>query len=497
LAREADERAVVCKPAEKSGSRTAGIGIEIRPVSTGPWGKELATMIIALVVIALLSLGAVIVCAARPTRTILPLYAGMVPVGSVVTLPLPLPAPFNTLSSVLGAVVIIAGATHVIFYRRGRVPTLPVGVWIAFLAWATLTIFWAMEWRTAFNLSLIATSLILLMVIVAVLPADEVDLDILRVALIIGGAVVGVYALVLVLSGSPLPVHGVGERFSLAQQQEDTNPNQLAATLLLPMILSIDRIIEGGTRWWRPGAWRVLGAVGAVTSICAIVLSGSRGGVLAAIIAFGLTPLYWWIRRPDARAGVRRLLVGTVCFVLVLFTTVTIAVWISPDGRVADILSSDPIDRLTHSETGTSGRSEIWSTGYLACRSHCAWGAGFDNFPILYSEIFPFSAAARNVGLERPAHNVYLELAVETGVVGVTLFVLALIAEFATLRTEPMKRIAPSLTVAILVLLFANVFEGQIWFKYFWIVFVLIRVSEASVYASRKTLMPLQAPPAS
>jgi O-antigen ligase len=489
VAHAVDEFAVVCKPAEKPGRGPPGIGVDIRPVSTGLWGKGLAAMIIALVVIALVSLGAVIVCVARPTRTILPLYAGMVPVGSVVTLPLPLPAPFNTLSSVLGAIVIVAGATHVIFYRRGRVPTLPVGVWIALLAWATLTTFWAIEWRTAFNLSLIATSLILLMVIVAVLPADEVDLDILRVALIIGGAVVGVYALILVLSGSQLPVHGSGERFSLAQQQEDTNPNQLAATLLLPMILSIDRIIEGGTRWWRPRAWRLLGAVGAVTSICAIVLSGSRGGVLAAIIAFALTPTYWWRRRPDTRSAVRRMLVGTVCFVLVLFATVTIAVSISPEGRVAQVLSSDSIDRLVHSETGTSGRSEIWSTGYLACRSHCAWGAGFDNFPILYSEIFPFSAAARNVGLERPAHNVYLELAVETGFVGVTLFILALVSEFATLRTEPMKRIAPSLTVAVLVLLFANAFEGQIWFKYFWIVFVLIRVSEASIYASRRTLL--------
>jgi O-antigen ligase len=260
------------------------------------------------------------------------------------------------------------------------------------------------------------------------------------------------------------------------------------------MILSIDRIIEGGTRWWRPGAWRVLGAVGAVMSICAIVLSGSRGGVSAAMIAFVLTPLYWWRRRPDARPSVRRMLFGTVCFALILSASVTTAVTISPEGRIARLLSSDPIERLIHSETGTSGRTEIWTTGYLACRSHCAWGAGFDNFPILYSEIFPFSAAARNVGLERPAHNVYLELAVETGFVGVTLFLLAVIAELAAVRSKHMKRIAPSLTVAILVLLFANVFEGQIWFKYFWIVFVLIRVSEASIEASGKTLT-LQASP--
>lgn len=451
-------------------------------------------MILALAVSAMVSLIAMIVCVARPTRTILPLYAALVPVGSVVKLPLPLPPPFNTLSSMLGALVMIAGATHLILYRRGRVPTVPTAAWVAFLAWTTLTTFWAIEWRAAFNLSLVAIPLVLLMVIVAVLPTDDVDLDLLRLALILGGAVVGAYALFLVLSGSALPVHGgTGQRFSVAQQQEDTNPNQLAATLLLPMILSIDRIIEGGTRWWSSRAWRVLGAVGAVMSISAIVLSGSRGGVSAAIIAFVLTPLYWWRRRPEMRPWVKRMLTGTASFVVALCAVMAFAVTVAPEGRVAQLLTSDPINRLVGSETGASGRTEIWSTGYLACQSHCAWGAGFDNFPVLFSEIFPFSAAARNVGLDRPAHNVYLELAVETGFVGVTLFLLALIAEFASLRSKAIQRVAPSLTVAVFVLLFANIFEGQIWFKYFWIVFVLIRVSEGSVYAASKTSMPLQA----
>jgi hypothetical protein len=46
-----------------------------------------------------------------------------------------------------------------------------------------------------------------------------------------------------------------------------------------------------------------------------------------------------------------------------------------------------------------------------------------------------------------------------------------------------------------MVLLCANVFEDQIWFKYFWIVFVVVRISEASVYASGGTLMPFEARP--
>ena len=53
---------------------------------------------------ALIALGALLVIGvgiSRPTL-ILPLYAALVPIGGVFPIPVPLPSPFNSLTSLLG-----------------------------------------------------------------------------------------------------------------------------------------------------------------------------------------------------------------------------------------------------------------------------------------------------------------------------------------------------------------------------------------------------------
>jgi O-antigen ligase len=422
----------------------------------------------------------------RPARTILPLYAGMIPVGSIVKLPVPLPAPFNSLSSVLGAVAIAALVGHVIVFRRARIPSLPVAAWMAFFAWAMLTTFWAVDWRAAIDLLFVALPLVVMMIVIGITRTDAGDLDALRLAIVLGGIIVGVYATVLLMTGSALPIHGTTERFSVASSSDQTNPNQLAATLLLPLILSVDLIITGGPWWGRSVIWRISGAIGAVTMIIAIIMSGSRGGALAAGIGLLLTLWLWWRRVPEARPSIKRLVATTLLFLLVVSATLFVSARVFPEGRVATIMRGDAVQRLVNLETGSSGRSEIWGTGLLACERHCGWGGGLDSFPIIFDQIFPFSAAAKNVGQDRPAHNVYLELAVETGFLGLTLFGLALLAEWRTLRTREMKGVSPSVSAALIALLTTNVFEGQIWFKYFWILFVLIRVAEGAAAAPQQ-----------
>lgn len=434
--------------------------------------------LIGMAAAALLAVPVALISLAHPARTILPLYAAVIPLGNVIRLPVPLPSPFNTLSSLLGAAATVACLGHIILYRRGRIPTLPVALWVTFLAWATVTTFWALDKGAALDLALIAVPLVVLMVVTGILPTDDVDLDVVRTAIMLGGVAVGGYAFYLLSSGSVLPIHGETERFSIASDPEQTNPNQVAASLLLPMTLSIDRIIEGGHRWLKPMGWKLLGSVGLLLTLIAIVASGSRGGVLAAVIGFVAVLISWWRRRPESRLRVWRVVVTSICFAFLLSLSVIAALNFFPNGRFAQTIKNESIQRLVHTETGSSGRSEIWTTGRLACRSYCGWGAGFDNFPVVYNNIFPFSGAAKNVGLDRPAHNLYLELAVETGLIGVTLFSLALLLEWKGLKSEQMTRLAPSLGAALIALLVANIFEGQIWFKYFWIVFILIRIVE-------------------
>src|SRR5205823_2066476 len=145
---------------------------------------------------------------------------------------------------------------------------------------------WAIDPATARGTAIVAASLVVLMALVAMLPMDRVDLDVIRVAIIASGLIVGTYALLLLVRGSALPTHGASQRFSIATNPSDTDPNILAASLLMPLLLSVERILLGGRRWWSPRAWRLLGAAGAFASTLAIVYTGSRGGLSAAVIGF-------------------------------------------------------------------------------------------------------------------------------------------------------------------------------------------------------------------
>jgi hypothetical protein len=345
-----------------------------------------------------------------------------------------------------------------------------------FLAWAALSSFWALSLGSAVDEVVLAVSLLSLLVVVSLLPAEELDLDILRLAIILGGIAVGLYALVLVPSGA-LPVHGVTERLSVASNPQDTNPNILAASLLLPAVLSLERLIVGGKRWFAPRTWRVIGGAGLLLSTLAILFTGSRGGLLACFIAMGVV-IQRARRLPGMRAVARRAalgIAGGLTLILALGAAIMAA---APTSTAGEVIRSETLARITRTTDSGSGRLQIWAVGGRACMRYCAMGAGFGNFPEAYTEAFVGSDASTNVGLDRPAHNVFLSLAVETGVVGITLFALALLLEYISLRRASMQRIAPGLAGALVAIVVAEIFLSAIWFKYFWLVFLLIRVAE-------------------
>ncbi len=420
---------------------------------------------------------------ARPARTILPLYAATIPIGSGVKLPVPLPHPFNSFSSLLGAVAIASILAHLVLYRRGRPPTPPVAFWLAFLAWVTVTIFWAADPEAAVSTLLVAVPLVFLMVLAALLPLRGQDEVVLRISVILGGLLVGLYALMLVISGAGLTQRDRGtERFAVVSNPASghTNPNQVAASLLLPMAISLDLALVGASRFRNPRRWRLLGVAGVIFPLAAIVLSGSRGGVVSTAVVV-LLVLFFWHQRPEAKRLVRAVVVRTAVISALLASGIYAAVTLSPEGFIADVVASEPIQRFVVRGTDPTGREEIWTTGLDACMVVCDRGAGLGNFPALYTDFFPYSGVVELTKPgDRPAHNTYLAVAVDTGVIGLSLFLLAILMEWRALSPPHMYAYSPFLKAAVIGLLMANVFEDQMWFKYFWIVFVFIRVAEGA-----------------
>jgi O-antigen ligase len=232
----------------------------------------------------------------------------------------------------------------------------------------------------------------------------------------------------------------------------------------------------------------LIGLAGAFLSTLAIVFTGSRGGLLAALVGF-VVVLVSCRRRPDARSMVRRVtlaILASAGAIVVITATGTV---ISPGGAVARLTSSDAIKRIFTVQNGSSGRLDIWRAGQLACEEYCGVGAGLGNFPDAYNQAFVFSGATKNVGANRPAHNIYLEMAVDAGVPGLVLLVLALLAEWRAIGGPGVRQVEPALKGVLVSILVANFFLSAIWFKYFFLVFVLVRIAEAATEDARSTPM--------
>lgn len=424
----------------------------------------------------------------RPSTRILPLFAGAVPIASAFKLSVPVPPPFNTISSLLGGLAVAAGVLHLLLYRDGRIPSWPMVLWLTFLGWVTLTVWWAADPADTASTLTLAFSLLTLLGVVSFLRFEAADVDVLRVAIIVGGAAVGIYALYLILHGAGFPTHGVSTRLSIKSGAQDANPNILAASLLLPLVISAESLVLGGRRWWRPRTWRTLGGFGAGLSVIAITLTASRGGVFSAFLALTLT--FWFTgRTSEGRTAVKGILLalGGAMLSLVVPIVISQAVFsLDPLGKVRPVLA-----RLSARGTNLSGRSEIWQAALLSCEIHCAKGVGLGNFPAAYNEVFALTGTSRNLGFDRTAHNIYILLALETGVVGLTLFLLAVAAEWIVVSRVRFVRRSPGLRAALLAVLVANFYLDTVWFKYFWLVFVMIRVIEGAAEQPSRPRRPV------
>src|SRR5207245_5427962 len=77
-----------------------------------------------------------------------------------------------------------------------------------------------------------------------------------------------------------------------------------------------------------------------------------------------------------------------------------------------------------------AGRLDIWVLGLALLKRYGLLGAGLDNFPIGYQQFAGLAPHFPYHGYIRGAHNTFLSMAVESGIVGFGLFVAGVITQF-------------------------------------------------------------------
>jgi O-antigen ligase len=402
-----------------------------------------------------LVLAYVVACFRDPLRYALPAYAVSIQFSSLISVG---PGPFGSVSSLLGVLLGVSLLAQLITARPAS-PRLPlvVPVWLAFLALCGFSLFWSIDPEETASRFAVLSSLVLLFVALALTRFDRAAFERFETALIVGGVLVVCYGLaqMMFLGGFPTPDGGAA-RFG----NDLLGPNNQAASLLLPIAISAGRALRGSIRW------RVVHGAALLLLALGVVMTGSRGGLLAMLVTLGAIVVFGGVKRA---AAVGLAAAATVLVVLVL---------LSNPGGIGQ--------RQLELQTDASGRDSIWTIGLHACSEYCLTGAGWGSFPTVYATELPEVPEARILyrGSSFEAHNIFLLVGVEAGAAGLVLLFLALGMALAGALRLPIDMRGPPLA-ALLGIVLSGFFLSNLEYKFFWAVLMYVVVAESFAATTR------------
>ena len=410
------------------------------------------TLLLALAV-APLALAAIVVLVRWPLTVALPAFAATLPFGGLLSLG---SSRFTTLSSLLGLVLVIGLLLHLAVGERASGPMSPtVPLWLLFVGAAGATTLWSLDGSTTAVGFVLLGSLAAVYVLVSLSRIDRRTLRRTENGLLLGGAAVTCYGLAQLLLLGGFPAHVTGGSVAPAGRfgNDLLGPDNEAVALLLPMLLAAGRAVTHESRRARAGYLAL-----AALMLLGIVMTGSRGGILAAVVS-GLTLAL------ASRQGRGRLLaygaLGLVAAGVVFL--------VHPLG----------IAERTVSTTSTSGRTDIWRVGLAACPQYCPIGAGWETFPVVYAQTqasVPDAEVLVGRGGSYQAHNVILLVAIELGLPGLLLLFAVLGATVADAVRLPVRLRGPPLA-ALLGTFTAAMFLSNLEFKFFWMALTMVALS--------------------
>lgn len=319
-------------------------------------------------------------------------------------------------------------------------------LFLLFFVWTAMSTFWALNTELSMERLSAVAAIGALYLIAVSMRFSNVEFEWIRRLTVLGGGIASAVALYQFAHGVT-----VASRASIVIGANSTNPNELGASLLLPVSFAV-----GGVLWGR-GIKRMLAALFAVLMLVCMALTMSRG-VFAALIV--MTAVYVWRKGVDWRLIV---LLGCMA--------------------VAALIPSDLV--VTRVETALSsraqGRFDIWLVGVEVVRHHGLLGVGLDNFPYAFQKYAGHQVVFRT--FSEAAHNIYLQAFAETGVIGLLLFTGALRLQMKELgralkeASERTKEVLIPCEAAAWALITHALVANLLWRKMFWFNWIVAAVA--------------------
>jgi O-antigen ligase len=414
-----------------------------------------------------LTLGLVLLIIAMASLT-----AGICLLAFLTFLETVLPAGVLSISKVVGLVLVLSWFALITAGERDQRERIfsPAGflfVLISLVAWAAVSAVWAEDTGAAIDSATrYLPNAMLFLIVFAGVRTREQFLWVLG-SLVAGAVVAALYGMV---AGAPAddPTRvGIG------------NANETAASLVAggTLAAALAFALTG-----KP-VLRLLATIAVPLCVFAVFLTLSRGGLVA--LAASLVAAVFM-------AGRRRGVVLTLAFAAVIAGVVYFAAFASVEAR----------DRILELEGGT-GRTDIWTVGWRMVEDQPLRGVGAGNFPIasIHYLLEPGALLRDDFIVDNPkvAHNTYLNVLAELGVVGLALF-LAVIAfslwcaaralGFASRAGDrQLDVLARAMIVVLVGLLAADFFGSRQYSKQLWLLLslcpALLAISRAELAARR------------
>ena len=223
---------------------------------------------------------------------------------------------------------------------------------------------------------------------------------------------------------------------------EGFNPNDLGLllALALPTAWQLSLNQRNTILRWINRLYIPIGTV-------AILLTGSRSSMIAAIMALTLIPLTLGRLSAPMKAGVLTLIAATVIAGLAVL----------PEKTLARLGTT-----TTEIESGTlNERRIIWQAGLQLFQRRPIQGVGAGAYP---EAVEPF------LGYKKTAHNTYIDVLIEEGAVGIVLWVLLLASIFFHARSSaPEER--RFVYVVLVTLIVGCIPRAWEWQKAMWLMF--------------------------
>lgn len=343
-------------------------------------------------------------------------------------------------SAVVGLVLLGVGFVN----RRIERPPRAAVWWTLFVCWGTTSILWAYDPQVAMQRLPTAWALLALYLAAVCFRITDRELRWIVVSTIAGGCAAALVSIYQFQQG--MYWAGRSMRASMTVGETETNPNRFGLGLVLPLSLAVSSFLS--SRSWRSKAWTLctIGIIG-----LALFLTMSRTAFLGVIVV-----AFVFCRR----MAVKRRIVAVIALLGVLTVSMP-AMFFTRIGQA--------------STTGGSGRFDIWIAGLMALKKYVFFGAGLDNFPVVYQNYAGY--APRFMGSMRDPHDIYLGIGVEGGIIALLLFFLAWNAQRKVMSSICGHR-PSSLLIAcegtFWAMLICGVFENILWTKAFWFSWIFL-----------------------